>query len=174
MKKNNKKSGWRYLCLLLIGINVIVSCNCDQKQMNTEKSTIVKDSVTRMMANIETDISKNGPRAWLNYFEDTNAFFMANEGQLVFTDYQSSKPFIINTVVKNIPQIKLRWAHLRIDPLTSNLASMGADFHEDQVNGSGKKLSIDGYFTGIAHYNEHSWKLRNAHWSVKAPGTATH
>jgi hypothetical protein len=172
MNKDNRKSGWKYLCLLLLAINVIVSCNCDQKQLNTKKTTIIKERVKGMMANIETDVSKNGPRAWLNYFEDTPDFFMANEGQLVFKDHQSARAFIIGTVVKIIPYIKLRWEHIRIDPLTSNLASIGADFHEDQVTNTGKKLSIDGYFSGIAHYEGHDWKLRNAHWSVKAPATA--
>ena len=126
-----------------------------------------------MAANIAQDISNDGPAAWLNYFEDSPDFFMANEGQLVFKDSKTAKKFIINTLVKNIPVVKLQWDHLRIDPITSVFAAMGAGFHEDQVNSSGKKLAYDGYFTGIAHYDGHSWKLRNLHWSIMKPINTT-
>jgi hypothetical protein len=169
MKKKHTMPAFKYCILLLFAISLVVSCKRNHAKLSAADRALVKDSVTNMAANIAADISKNGPRAWLNYFEDSPDFFMANEGQLVFQDYQSSKTFILNTVVKNILQIKLRWEHLRIDPLTSRLASIGADFHEDQTNASGKNLSIDGYFTGIAHYDGHRWKLRNAHWSIKVP-----
>lgn len=169
MKKNHTMPAFKYCVLLLFAISLVVSCKRNHAKLNAADRALVKDSVTNMAANIAADISKNGPRAWLNYFEDTPDFFMANEGQLVFQDHQSAKTFILNTVVKNILQIKLRWEHIRIDPLTSRLASIGADFHEDQTIASGKNLSIDGYFTGIAHYDGHRWKLRNAHWSIKAP-----
>jgi hypothetical protein len=169
MKKNYLIPVLKRGVLLLVAISMIVSCKRNHAKLSKEQSVLVRDSVSRMAAKIARDISKNGPRAWLNYFEDTPDFFMANEGQLVFRDHQSAKTFILNTVVKNIRGIKLRWDNLRIDPLTSRLASIGADFHEDQVTSSGKKLSYDGYFTGIAHFDGQGWKLRNTHWSIKAP-----
>ena len=169
MKKNYLIPVLKHWLLLLLAISMIVSCRRNHAKLSKEQSALVKDSVSQMAAKIAKDISENGPRAWLNYFEDTPDFFMANKGQLVFRDHQSAKTFILNTLVKNIPSIKLRWDNIRVDPLTARLASIGADFHEDQVTGSGKKLSYDGYFTGIAHFDGHSWKLRNTHWSIKAP-----
>ncbi len=170
MKKSYIPQVFKYCTLLFLATALLFSCRRSHAKLSKEQSALVKDSVSRMAVNIAADISKNGPRAWLNYFEDTPDFFMANEGQLVFKDYQSAKIFILNTLVKNIPVIKLRWANIRIDPFTPRLASIGADFHEDQVTSTGKKLSYDGYFTGIAHYDGHRWKLRNTHWSIKAPG----
>ena len=170
MKKNHIPQVFKYCALLFFVVSVLVACKRNHAKLSKEQSALVKDSVSRMAANIAADISKNGPRAWLNYFEDNPDFFMANEGQLVFKDYQSAKTFILNTLVKNIPIIKLRWDNIRIDPLTPRLASIGADFHEDQVTNGGKNISYDGYFTGIAHYDGHRWKLRNVHWSIKAPG----
>ncbi len=169
MKKNYLVSHLKYWALVLLAFSMTVSCKRTHGKLSTEQSVLVKDSVSRMAINIAADISKKGPGAWLNYFEDNPNFFMANEGQLVFKDYQSAKTFILNTLVKNIPVIKLRWDNLRVDPLTARLASIGADFHEDQVTSGGKKLSYDGYFTGIAHYDGHGWKLRNTHWSIKVP-----
>jgi hypothetical protein len=174
MKKQNTKLGFSYWCMSFLAICLVVSCHRNHTHLSMAQNTLVKDSVNRMASNIAADISKNGPRAWLNYFENSPDFFMANEGQLVFKDYQSSKTFILNTLVKNITQIKLRWNNVRIDPLTARLASIGADFHEGQVTSDGKTLTYDGYFTGIAHFDGHSWKLRNVHWSIKATEGAKH
>jgi hypothetical protein len=167
--KRNKTSASKYWCLLIFVIGVTISCQNNHPQLTTEQSKLVKDSVFKLTADIATNISTKGPAAWLNYFEDTPGFFMASDGQLAFTDYPSAKAFILNTLVKSIPHIKLRWENLRIDPLTSNLAAMGADFHEDITNAAGNSLPFDGYFTATAHFNGHSWKLRNLHWSIKKP-----
>jgi len=168
MKKNYLITVFIYLSALLFAICILASCKPGNAQLSAAESTQVKDSVTRLAANIAIDVSKIGPAAWLNYFEDSPDFFMANEGQLVFKDYQSAKSFILNTVVKNISVIKLKWDNIRVDALTPAIASIGADFHEDQVTSTGKTLTYDGYFTGIAHFNGHSWKLRNTHWSIKS------
>jgi len=170
MKKNHVPQVFKYCALLFLVVSMLVACKRNHAKLSKEQSALVKDSVSRMAANIAADISKTGPRAWLNYFEDNPDFFMANEGQLVFKDYPSAKAFILNTLVKNISSIKLHWDQIRIDPFTPRLASLAADFHEDQVTSGGQKLSYDGYFTGIAHYDGNRWKLRNVHWSIKAPG----
>jgi hypothetical protein len=169
MKKRYSITGFKFGHLLLLALSLFVSCKHNQEHLSIKESSQVKDSVSRMTANIARDISNKGPAAWLNYFEDTPDFFMANDGQLVFKDYPSAKAFILNTVVKIIPGIKLRWDHIRIEPLTPELASIGADFHEDQINNVGKTLSYDGYLTGVAHYSGRAWKLRSLHWSIKAP-----
>jgi len=120
-----------------------------------------------MASNIARDVSAKGPSAWLNYFQDSPDFFMANDGRLTFHNYQSAKAFIQDTLVKSISKITLNWSHMRIDPLTSRLAAIGSDFHEDITFANGKPLPLDGYFSGIAIQTKTGWKLRNAHWSIK-------
>jgi hypothetical protein len=168
MKKSHTIKGCKYFVLLLFVFTLLVSCKRNHARISAAERAVVRDSMISMYSNIARDVSSKGPAAWVNYFEDTPDFFMANDGQLVFRDYQSAKSFILNTVVKMIPHITLRWSHLRIEPLNARLASLGADFHEDQVLSNGKKLSINGYFTGIAHYDGRAWKLRNCHWSARA------
>jgi hypothetical protein len=106
------------------------------------------------------------PAAWLNYFEESPDFFMVSDGQLAFKDYQSGKLFIENTLIKNILKINLQWNYLRIDPLTSELASMGGNFHEDLTDSSGKIIQSDGYLTAVAKLTNRGWKIRNLHWSM--------
>ena len=126
----------------------------------------VKDSVQKMANSIAQSISQQGPVAWLQYFENAPDFFMASEGKLVFPNYDTAKNFITNTLVKLIRKIELRWGDVRINPLTNDLASMAATFHEDLTDAAGKTTPQDGYFTGLAHHTTHGWKLLNAHWSV--------
>jgi hypothetical protein len=169
MKKRQLYPSLTFWVLLLLAINVAISCKQRPTHLSVPDSARVKDSVSRMAANMARDISKKGPAAWLDYFENTPGFFMASQGELVFTDYQSAQRFILNTLDKEISKISLRWNNLRVDPLASDLAFIGADFHEDLSNISGKIISIDGYFTAMASLSNNRWKLRNLHWSIKAP-----
>jgi len=159
----------KYWILSPIVVSVVISCQSNHTKLNTTETALVKDSVTLLTAKITRDISGTGPAAWLKYFENSPDFFMASDGQLALQGYKSAKTFILETLVKSIPSIKLKWSHLRIDPLTNDWASIGADFHEDLTNATGKTLPYDGYFTGLAHFDGHNWKLRNLHWSIKAP-----
>jgi hypothetical protein len=147
-------------------VYLITSCHSNNSLMNPEQARLVKDSVSQMTANIERDISSNGPAAWLNYFEDTADFFMASDGRLALKDYQSARSFINNSLVKSLPKIILHWDHIRIDPLTTRLASLGADFNEKLTDSAGKIITADGYFTAVAEQTNNGWKLRNAHWSI--------
>jgi hypothetical protein len=110
-----------------------------------------------------------GQVAWLRYFENTPEFFMASDGQLVFPNIDSATRFINNTLVKKINKIELHWSNIHIDPLSVMFAGMAASFHEDITDFTGKKISVDGYFTGIAQKTPHGWQLRNLHWSIIAP-----
>jgi hypothetical protein len=169
MKKKRLYPSLTFWVPLLLATNVIISCEQKPSHLGIPESAQVKESVSKMAVNMARDISNKGPAAWLDYFENTPGFFMASQGQLVFTDYQSAQNFILNTLDKEISKISLRWNNLRVDPLSSDLALIGADFHEDLSNISGKIISIDGYFTGMASLSNNRWKLRNLHWSIKEP-----
>jgi hypothetical protein len=150
---------WLLICLF-------ISCQTNHSTPNSKETELVIDGVSLLTSNIAKDLSVYGPIAWLNYFEEEPGFFMASDGKLAFKDYQSANIFIEYTLVKTIPKVKLHWNNLRIDPLTSSLAAVGADFHEDLTDSAGKTFPVDGYFTAIAEETSHGWLLRNLHWSV--------
>jgi hypothetical protein len=154
--------------ILLTLIALTVSCSSNLETFSPQKKKAVEDSVLIMAEKIAKDVSKEGPVAWLRYFENSSDFFMASNGQLVFANYDSAKNIVNNTLVKSIAKIELRWSNIRIDPLTSGLAGMAANFHEDITDANGSKVPADGYFTAIAEQTSRGWKLRNAHWSIKA------
>jgi len=163
-----KKRFVNCLCLLFIGFIFCctISCNNKTSSFAAKEQAIVKDSVQQLVNSIEKNISQRGPVAWLNYFEDSPDFFMASDGLLVFPNIDTARNFINNVLVKNMISIKLKWDHVRIDPLTVSLSGVSANFHEDAFDSTGKKSAYDGYFSGIAIQTSNGWKLHNAHWSV--------
>ncbi len=154
------------ITIVLTLIIFLLSCNNNSDSLHAKQVSDVKDSVQQMTASIAKDVSRDGPVAWLRYFENTPNFFMASEGQLVFQNYDSANNFINHVLVKNIRKIELHWRNTRIDPLTYTLASIAAMFHEDITNSAGIKIPMDGYFTGIAQHTSGGWKLLSVHWSV--------
>jgi len=152
---------------LLLAVTFALSCKCHKKHFTTTDSLSVKDNVTHMAASIAADVSAKGPVAWLKYFQDSPGFFMANDGQLAFHNYQSAKVFIQDTLVKAISKITLRWSNLRICPLSPRIASIGSNFHEDITFANGKIMPTDGYFSGIAILTSKGWQLQSCHWSAK-------
>ena len=99
----------------------IISCSNNTETYTSNQFAIVRDSVQIMAESIAKDVSREGPVAWLRYFENTPGFFMASEGRLVFPNNDSATNFIKNTLVKSISKIELHWNNIRIDPLTFNL-----------------------------------------------------
>jgi len=159
-------------CCCAFVIALAVSCGRDQGGLSAETRNLVTDSSNSLMNHIARDISAKGPIAWVNYFEDAPGFFMASGGQLAFKDHRSAVSFVKNTLVKTMPQIKLSWQNVKIDPITEDYSAIGADFHEDITLANGTTMPFEGYFTAVAHFDGISWKLRNLHWSIKASDTA--
>jgi hypothetical protein len=141
---------------------------CQSKEIKTKAEYLgfVKDSVILMTTHITSDLARIGPIAWLNYFENSPDFFMAVDGKVTFTNYQTAKNFISDTLTKSFQKINLHWESLRIVPLAFNLASMGAYFHEDLLDPTGKTVTATGYLTATAAQTGQGWKLRNVHWST--------
>jgi hypothetical protein len=167
MKNINLPRSLKYSAFF--GMLLIFSCKNNTAKLTTEERKLVTDSVTRMATNISNDISAKGPAAWLNYFENDPGFFMASGGMLVFRNYTVAKSYTLDTVAKNFKKISLDLANVKVDPLTVNYASLGADFHEDIVLANGQSLSVGGYVTATAHFDGSKWRLRNLNWAIKPP-----
>jgi hypothetical protein len=161
----------KYYSILFIAFlsAFLFSCKQSDAPLSDSQSAEVKADVLKLADSTAKDISTKGPIAWLDHFEDSPGFFMASGGSLAFPDYHTADSFIKGTVVKVMPKITLKWSDIRVDPLTSQIAVMGAGFHEDVTDPTGKITPYDGYFTATVHQTEKGWKFRDEHWSMK-PG----
>jgi hypothetical protein len=129
----------------------------------------VADSVRAFMQTVAHGVTQDGPAGWRKYFADTDAFFMAVDGHMVFPTSAAATAGI-QEVALQFKQIELDWgAELRVDPLTPVLAVVASPFHEVQVHADGKRGEEAGFFTGVAEYRNQRWQLRDAHWSLAVP-----
>jgi uncharacterized protein YdeI (YjbR/CyaY-like superfamily) len=163
-RKNNQRD--TMLSLLLASL-LVFSCGHRHGAMTEQDSARVSDSVLTLTTNIARDLSANGPAVWLKYFDDAPGFFMIDDGNLSFPDYNSARRFILDTLVKNIPHITLNWSAVRVFPLSRHVASIDAQFHEVLMPASGAGIPMEGYLSATATLTAHGWKLRNLHWSTK-------
>jgi hypothetical protein len=153
---------------LYAGCILAMLCSCQRKRETPGADHVaVKDSVTGLMMRISADITKSGPTQWLNYFEDNPGFFMASGGEVKFGDFRSATTFTRDSLPLIMSRISLIWANLRIDSLSPEFASIGADFSEDVTLTNGHTGSFRGFFTSIAHFDGTKWKLRDLNWAGK-------
>lgn len=157
--------GWKLAYAIILIACTGNGCS-HNKNITTLDSDGIRDSVYKMTESIAEDVTMKGPRAWLLYFEDTPSFYMASDGRLVFPDYDSARNFINNTLVHSISKIMLKWKDIHTDVLSQEFTNISAAFHEDITDAAGKTISINGYFTALAHRAAAGWRLRNAHWSI--------
>lgn len=129
----------------------------------------LSDSGRAFAGIVAPGVSRDGPAAWRGSFEDSPAFFMAAEGELVFPT-SASATRAIRGLTQRLASIALRWgAGLRVDPLGPGLAVMAAPDTEVRVDNAGRRVEEAGFFTGIAEHRDPGWQFRDAHWSVAGP-----
>jgi hypothetical protein len=167
-----------WLCALFLA--TLTSAGCDRqpalssesRSLTPARAAAVEDGVRAFMGAVAHDVTLDGPAAWRKHFADSAAFFMADDGRMVFPDSAAATKGI-HDLALDIKQIELVWGNdLRVDPLTPDLAVVAASYHEVRVNTSGLRVEEAGFFTGIAEYRDERWQLRDGHWSVAAPPQA--
>jgi hypothetical protein len=123
-----------------------------------------------MAASIARDLSRDGPLAWLRYF-DEDRFLLAVDGKLQLDGIAAARVFL-EQYAKGVSHLQLTWTDVRVDVLGPHSASLAASYREAMTDTTGHTLEPSGYFTGVAVKTPAGWKLRIAHWSsIVAPKT---
>ena len=129
------------------------------------KAGTTEGDVRKFMAQVAHDVTQEGPLAWIKYFENGPAFFMAANGQLAFPDSNAAK---VGTqeFARRIRHIELTWGQdLRVDPLTAEFAVVAVSWREIQIDTAGHRVEDSGMFTGLVEFRDGRWQFRDAHWS---------
>lgn len=156
-----------FLYVLIPIICLIAACEQAGRSLITEQQIKVKTAVQHFTDSIAADVSKDGPIAWLKYFNDSPDFFMISDGQMVFNNYAAADRFIKTTLVRTMAKIDLKWNDTRIDALAPGMAVIASGFNENITDNQGKTTLYAGYFTAVAQQTAGGWRLRNVHWSIK-------
>ena len=150
----------------------MVLCAGCNRSLSPARAGEVERDVRAFAGAVAHDVTHDGPAAWQRLFEESPAFFMASEGRLVFPDRASART-AIDELVRTVKQIELKWGDdLRVDPLTEDLAILGASYHEIRLGIAGDRVDESGFFTGTVEHHGGRWQFRNAHWSVVTPPPA--
>src|SRR2546421_7725901 len=107
----------------------------------------VNDAVRQFAQDVAHDVTREGPAAWRRHFSPSPSFFMASDGQLVFSSAASAARGI-DDLTRTLRSIELRWGDdLRVDPLTPDLAVMAGSWSELRVGADGGRGTGPGDFT---------------------------
>ena len=130
------------------------------------EAVAVDQAVRAFMQTVSHSVTQDGPMAWIKYFDESPAFFMAVNGQMVFPNASAAQEGT-RKFAQTIRQIELKWGDdLRVDPLTNEYAVVGVSWREVQVDTAGHSVNETGYFTALVEYRDGHWQFRNAHWSA--------
>lgn len=124
-----------------------------------------ESAVPALAESIRIDLSRNGPRAWLRYFERSPSFYMASEGKVVFPGYAAAESAMA-AFAPTVRAMDLRWLDLRVEPLGPGAATLRSSFDETITDTGGHVTRFSGYVSGIAVRGDSGWKLRSLHWSL--------
>ena len=153
-------------------LSVLLAGGCASRQPGPARLAEVETSVQSFARSVAEEVTRQGPAAWRDFFEDSPSFFMAVDGRLQFPDGAAAKA-AIPELTRSIQKIELEWGKdLRVDPLTEDLAVMGAPWHEILTLADGNRLDVSGYFTGFVESRDGHWRFRNVHWSTIQPASA--
>jgi hypothetical protein len=147
---------------------LLVSAACNSRQ--EADLSRVKSEVRSFAQTVAENVTRRGPSAWQDFFEDGQSFYMAVDGHVEFVDgaaVRAAMPELTRTIRK----LDLQWGGaMRIDALTADLASIGTPWHEIIDLADGTRLDNSGYFTALVERRGGSWQFRNAHWSTLPAG----
>ncbi|MEO8200071.1 MAG: nuclear transport factor 2 family protein [Gemmatimonadota bacterium] len=115
------------------------------------------------------DPARDGVSGWLPHFRRDASFFMASDGDLVFSS-NAVADSVVAIRATTLRAIDLRWMDSRIDSLTPDSAVFAARFTEALADSSGQVQNIHGYFTAVAERQATDWQFRNLHWSLAKDG----
>lgn len=115
------------MILLGAGIPLLALAGCglgfDVPALPAARKATIEQDVRQFVAAVSRDITQQGPAAWEKYLEDSPAFFMADEGKLVFPNRQAARQEI-HEFTRTIQRIELTWETICAwIPLRRSLAS---------------------------------------------------
>lgn len=146
----------------------ILACGRAPQDLDRAHADALRDSARQFAVQIARDLARDGPAAWLRYFERHPSFFMASDGALIFPDNDSAAVFV-EGLARTSSAIDLEWIDLRVEPVAPGLAVIASGYHETITDTAGTTIEFGGYVTGLAHHTSDGWRLRDLHWSSPVP-----
>ncbi|MCI0436014.1 MAG: nuclear transport factor 2 family protein [Gemmatimonadetes bacterium] len=154
-----------------VGMVVLIAAACragDAGPLSTAHRTALHDSVRSFVESIPGALAEGGPAAWLRFFEESGAFFMASDGQVAFPGPDSARAFL-SGFAPSVTSMTLEWEGLRIEPVQPGIAVVASGYREMMTFADGRRSAFGGYVSGLARKQGDGWRLQHLHWSSPVP-----
>lgn len=122
-------------------------------------------AVVGALRSLPLDLERDGPTAWLSWFEPTPDFRMAAYGGLEFDGYAAAVERVrsLATIVR---RVELELATPRVTPLGPGLSAVGVAYRQRLEFTDRPTLVEQGYLSGVLRESEHRWRFVELHWST--------
>lgn len=160
---------WAFLAaaVLTASCGSIHLVSSESQTLTAAQAASVSKGARAFAEEVASEVTNEGPSAWLRNFEQGPSVLMASDGRRL-------SPDAIQALSRTMSHIELNWgSDLRVDPLTPGLAVLAGSYREVQFRSGGERTEVSGFFTGLAEQQEGRWRFRNAHWSVTHGSSAS-
>lgn len=121
-------------------------------------------AIEHFRADLSDALKERGPVAWLDYFEDSESFFMGSDGAVVFPSIDSARVFV-DRLSETLTSIELTWVAPRTTLHSDGIATLVSEYHESILQTSGDSVSFGGLVSMLLVDTDNGIRIRNLHWS---------
>lgn len=151
----------------LVGL-VLVGCGSPQARSSTVGTSV--DSARLLFVSVPPALAERGPVAWLDFFEDSAAFFMASDGALAFSDRPAAEAFLAD-FAPTVSSMELEWHDLRFEDLGRGVVVVTSSYRETIRSRDGAESSFGGRVSGVIRQGADGWRFQHLHWSSAKDST---
>ncbi len=143
----------------------MMSCAKKSSVLSVKENEAIIDTIKQTLTNYYADIKKDGLTAEFKYLDHSTEFYWAPPGFNAPINYEQ----VENGVKQNASKFKSvdnTWLSLRVDPLTSELASYSGTIHSVASDTTGQVGDYKLIETGLLIKRKDGWKLFRGQTSV--------
>lgn len=133
-----------------------------------EASEPPAETAEAYFASIPATLAVRGPEAWLTFFEETPAFFMASDGMTAFADRADAEAFLAEFAPR-VETLSLRWIEPRFEVLAPDVVAVVSAYDEEITMVDGTVSTFGGQVSGVLRRTAGAWRLQHLHWSSPPP-----
>jgi hypothetical protein len=143
----------------------MVSCGKKSSVLTVKENEAIIDTIRQTLTNYYADIKKDGLTAEFKYLDHSPEFYWAPPGFNAPITYDQVEKGVKDNAAK-FKSVDNTWLSLRVDPLTSELASYSGTIHSVASDTTGQVGDYKLIETGLLIKRKDGWKLFRGQTSV--------
>lgn len=143
----------------------IVSCGKKSSGLSVKENAAIVEAIKQTLNTYYEEIKKDGLTAEFKYLDHSSEFYWAPPGFSAPISYEQVEEGVKQNAAK-FKSVENSWLTLRVDPLTSELASYTGTIHSVGTDTTGQVGDYKLIETGILIKRHDGWKLYRGQTTV--------